>query len=510
MNSKLTAKVSKINAGIGTVNKLFDTAQFKLCINECNNVSELLKDLAKDVLKCPELDSELRTIYLKEIRTFVDELLRTTSIAQIQVDTVVLPGAAFVEKILKTFDVNFGYYEDLVKTLGKGGAAGDNEDILSIEAAKKYFDIYPTSEEEPQIIGNDNVKNQILTAIAAANIPAQYQRIGQSTPYFILSGPPGTGKTMFGKFAAFHARKKLAILKMSKIHSDYQGQTEKNLAAVINALPELWTQNVVLFDEADTFFSERSDGGAGAEDSMYSRLVSESLPIFDKIAAKKDLPSSSFLFFTTNLTLDSALRRRSQEFYVDKPQRIQDYVAIFTLNVRNFYATMLNVEDFVKEYYKNDSMVISPSMFKKLADADREIETSLRLSPGEINQFVKAATAAVLNQWYEDRDNNKYAKIINYKPENSVVFSPEKIDLGAVKKEEMSAAGADTFFVRILSKDDFNSNNFLHAKKTESIDNGMYECFPPINNKLNLMLDQHRKNVKIQYENKKLLQIKKK
>ena len=73
----------------------------------------------------------------------------------------------------------------------------------------------------------------------------------------LLSGPPGTGKTMVAGIIANDLGLDLYRVDLSKIVSKYIGETEKHLAKVFDAAEA--GHAVLLFDEADSLFAKRSE-----------------------------------------------------------------------------------------------------------------------------------------------------------------------------------------------------------------------------------------------------------
>lgn len=73
----------------------------------------------------------------------------------------------------------------------------------------------------------------------------------------LFQGGPGTGKTMAAGVIAATLGYELWRVDLSKVQSKWIGETEKNLAAVFDAAEE--GEIVLLFDEADSLFSKRTD-----------------------------------------------------------------------------------------------------------------------------------------------------------------------------------------------------------------------------------------------------------
>jgi SpoVK/Ycf46/Vps4 family AAA+-type ATPase len=73
----------------------------------------------------------------------------------------------------------------------------------------------------------------------------------------LISGPPGTGKTMLAGLIAKELGLALYQVDLSKMVSKWIGETEKNLARLFDAAES--GHAVLLFDEADSMFGKRTD-----------------------------------------------------------------------------------------------------------------------------------------------------------------------------------------------------------------------------------------------------------
>ena len=72
----------------------------------------------------------------------------------------------------------------------------------------------------------------------------------------LLSGPPGTGKTMIAGLSARELGLDLYQVDLSKVVSKYIGETEKQLAGLFEAAES--GHAIILFDEADSLFAKRT------------------------------------------------------------------------------------------------------------------------------------------------------------------------------------------------------------------------------------------------------------
>ncbi len=118
----------------------------------------------------------------------------------------------------------------------------------------------------------------------------------------LFSGPPGTGKTMVAGLIARELDLELYQVDLSKVVSKWIGETEKNLGRVFDAAEE--GHGLLLFDEADALFGQRTNDMKGAND-RYANL--EVNYLLQRVEA-----FNGITILTTNLetAIDTALKRR--------------------------------------------------------------------------------------------------------------------------------------------------------------------------------------------------------
>jgi SpoVK/Ycf46/Vps4 family AAA+-type ATPase len=73
----------------------------------------------------------------------------------------------------------------------------------------------------------------------------------------VLSGPPGTGKTMVAQLLAKELGYDLYLIELAQVVNKYIGETEKNLARVFDEAEG--SHAVLFFDEADALFAKRTE-----------------------------------------------------------------------------------------------------------------------------------------------------------------------------------------------------------------------------------------------------------
>jgi hypothetical protein len=125
----------------------------------------------------------------------------------------------------------------------------------------------------------------------------------------LLTGPPGTGKSLAAGAVATAAQTDLLVVDVSQVVSKWLGETEKNLAAAFDAAER--TQAVLLLDEADALFGTRTE--ISDSHDRYANL--ETAYLLQRLDRFEGLA-----ILTTNLraNIDAAFIRR-MDFVVDFP-----------------------------------------------------------------------------------------------------------------------------------------------------------------------------------------------
>ncbi len=134
----------------------------------------------------------------------------------------------------------------------------------------------------------------------------------------LLSGVPGTGKTLTALVLAHELGRALYVVDLSRIVDKYIGETEKKLSQIFDEAE--YSQAMLLFDEADSLFAKRTD--VKSSNDRYANL--EVNYLLQRLEAYRGVS-----ILTTNFGggLDEALARRIQfkiEFPMPDPmQRVE-------------------------------------------------------------------------------------------------------------------------------------------------------------------------------------------
>jgi adenylate kinase family enzyme len=132
----------------------------------------------------------------------------------------------------------------------------------------------------------------------------------------LMSGPPGTGKTMAAQVIAASLQHDLFRIDLSSIVSKYVGETSQNLERILSRAADM--DAVLLFDEADAMFSKRVSEVRDAQDKFANTDAAYLLQ------AIESFPGIAILATNQKHNIDPAFIRRLRfviEF--DKPNAAQ-------------------------------------------------------------------------------------------------------------------------------------------------------------------------------------------
>lgn len=179
------------------------------------------------------------------------------------------------------------------------------------------------------VVGNDNARTALIEAIEhPISHAALYKHYGMKPlKGVLLYGPPGCGKTMFGKAAAsvigrLHGKSAM-LLKINgpEIQTPYVGQTEEIIRDIFK-FARLYAKEhghplTIFMDEADAILPSRSGRSAPWEASNVATFLAE----MDGVES-----SGAFVILATNRpeTIDAALLRDGRcdrKIKVERPTR---------------------------------------------------------------------------------------------------------------------------------------------------------------------------------------------
>lgn len=204
----------------------------------------------------------------------------------------------------------------------------------------------------------------------------------------LFYGLSGTGKTEFARYVADKIDKKILIKRASDIFNPYVGMNEKNIASAFAQAES--SGSILLFDEADSFFSNREN----LSNSWERNTVNEFLTQMEEF--------TGILICTTNLReiLDPAINRRFHLLCEFKPITEK---GIKTL-LNKYFSGIKFSQNQIQELAQTNSL--TPDDFASLYARLRFMDEK------ELN--AKNITHELLNMQKEKQSSDYYGKKIGF------------------------------------------------------------------------------------------------
>jgi SpoVK/Ycf46/Vps4 family AAA+-type ATPase len=297
------------NARIGTLLRALD--RFDGLVVLATNSPERLD---------PALD---RRVLLRQQLDVPPPVLREKIWRMLLPPTVPLDKDVDLPQLAKRYDVSGGYIKSAVlfavgKAIARGGTPRLTMADLDASAQAQLRGDLSNYAERPRpstltletLILPPDEKGQIEEIIAAgrnrATVLFQWGFNEKLTTgkglVVLLSGDPGTGKTLAAEIIGAELGMKLHRINPAKVVSKYVGETEKNLNEILSQAKS--THSILFFDEADALFSTRVSKVESANDrfvNMETNFLLQQLERYEGI-----------VILATNLetTIDQAFKRR--------------------------------------------------------------------------------------------------------------------------------------------------------------------------------------------------------
>ncbi len=198
----------------------------------------------------------------------------------------------------------------------------------------------------------------------------------------LLTGPPGTGKTMTASILACELHLPLLTVLMDKLITKFMGETSAKLRQIFTVIQE--KQGVYLFDEIDAIGGERARDNDVGE---MRRVLNAFLQLIEQ-----DESNSVIVAATNNISiLDQALFRRFDDvLHYEKPS-IEEAKLLIENRISNFkpkrfpfvrcanHALSLShaeitqaCDDAIKDAILNDQKTISGALLQEMLDYKKD------------------------------------------------------------------------------------------------------------------------------------------
>jgi SpoVK/Ycf46/Vps4 family AAA+-type ATPase len=187
----------------------------------------------------------------------------------------------------------------------------------------------------------------------------------------LFTGPPGVGKTEIAKFTAQKMGRELKFVGSDQM-SKYIGETENNLIKLFEKAKE--KNQLLFFDEADTFLTQRSD----AAGSFNSSSVQYRNDIVNTILKQIDESGVPVILATNSGQIDGAVK-----------SRMKITIAFPTATPEQNYGILLS--EFKKMEMKSERLTEFENNKNPLLDLFSKFE----FSPRHVNNIIEDALALV-------------------------------------------------------------------------------------------------------------------
>jgi SpoVK/Ycf46/Vps4 family AAA+-type ATPase len=165
--------------------------------------------------------------------------------------------------------------ESDVKSLMERCLESQHHRVGSSEGVRSEVRVNPCHNHSLDGLNADNNLSMVLKTLHtfSERLANDGHRSSLTNMNVLLSGPPGTGKTEFAKFAAKNLGRKLIVKTASDLQSKWVGQTEKNIAQAFDEASQ--EESVLLIDEADSFLWSRDHAVRSFEVSQVNEFLSQ-------------------------------------------------------------------------------------------------------------------------------------------------------------------------------------------------------------------------------------------
>jgi len=247
--------------------------------------------------------SQRKKIIQKYSEDILDKKTLKLLTMQRNIAPALIASAAKVVKNIKSKNSSKDFVQILNSTL-KAQGYGEIKKQENFKKEKTLPSIY-----KPEFINSDTNLKELSRGIKK-----------HPNARICLYGPAGTGKSAYGRYIAKTLKKPLIIKKVSDLMDMYVCGTEKNIAAAFAEAKK--KKAVLVFDEVDSFLSERSNAQRSWEVSQVNEMLVQ-MENFDGI-----------FIATTNLmdNLDKASLRRFDmklKFGFLKPRQAWEMFLVF-------------------------------------------------------------------------------------------------------------------------------------------------------------------------------------
>lgn len=370
----------------GIVNKMLEKSPNKVIwiLNYTDELDESTRRRFTYAIKFNEINTTM-------LRNMAGVKLQKLNIGNILQDEIIdlcgkyhVTGASIdnMVKILNGMDLSYKNRKQIINDVKKLLESNSN----LIYGKKKMRDTVHDS-YDLSILNTTFPAEEILNMVKNAREYEEENSNNLNGIRMLFYGLSGTGKTEFARYIAEKLNKKIILKRPSDILSKWVGENEANIRKAFDQAEA--SGDVLLFDEADTFFADR----AGAQHSWERSTVNEFLTQMEEF--------SGILICTTNLRqiMDPAMQRR---FHILTEFKPLDANGIEILLKRYFKTFDFNL-DLLNQITKYDT--VTPGDFGQLAGKIRFMSKDYISSEMIVDELCKIQE--------EKEGNNKHIGFVS-------------------------------------------------------------------------------------------------
>lgn len=271
------------------------------------------------------------------------------------------------------------------------------------------------------IIINDEERDSVLNAVDAF---LQGQDSKDYRKGFILTGPPGTGKTQLVKALANEKNCYFMAPKLSDLKGEYVGQTSGKVKRVFDEA-RANAPTIMFIDEADTVFPSRNIG-SGASDSFNLDMVNQFLQEIEGMTSGKE---KIFVIAATNRPniIDLAVQSRLTERIPIGLPNAENRIKIFNKKFERYNFTLDGKK------YLNDIQTKTVNM------SGRDIENFVK----KLSEYIKETPFESIQNMGDDDDSHKVLLKVLESNERTLIEDLQKSVPVEVKEPWDIAMGID-------------------------------------------------------------------
>ena len=169
----------------------------------------------------------------------------------------------------------------LMDALGIAGYGGDAEKSENADIRKDIEALMQTTDTTRSGTGFVPYETLLLSEGVRRRVDAQYigpltRSNGQPKPGLLLTGPPGTGKTVLAKAIAVESRASFLPITTAEVSSQWKGKSDRTIKVLLQVARER-APCVVFFDEGEKLLRAAS-GDPGGNDSIANEFKANVAP----------------------------------------------------------------------------------------------------------------------------------------------------------------------------------------------------------------------------------------